>query len=147
MSVEAFRKASDTAKIRFSRDDEELNALIKTLWTESGVYCLEINSHTIRIGISGTGLGQRLRHHLKAAYGDSPSRSAQWPNHFQFHKRLIGHEFVVRYLVCSRTQSRLVERVLLAELGDGVLWEKLERRRRQGGPVDYGAVDALFRKA
>lgn len=144
LGVERFRALSRTAHVRYSRDDGALQSLMTSLQNVSGIYCLETGARVLRLGLSNAGIGKRLKHHLKEAYGDQPSRTRQWPDYHEFHRRLIGRPLVIRYLGCPREHTARIEAGLLRELGDRILWQQLKSDMRRNGTADWDAVTRLF---
>ena len=144
LSFERFRALSSTADVRYSRDDDALQGLMASLRTVSGIYCLENRGRVLRLGLSNSGIGKRMLHHLKEAYGDQPSRTRQWPDYYEFLRRAIGQPLVIRYLACPKERTARIERCLLDELGDRILWQKLKSEERRTGSVDWDAVARWF---
>jgi len=144
LDVQRFRALSRTVDVRYSRDDGALQSLMTSLQNVSGIYCLETGARVLRLGLSNAGIGKRLMHHLKESYGDQPSRTRQWPDYYEFHRRLIGRPLVIRYLGCPREHTARIEAGLLRELGDRVLWQQLKRDERRNGTADWDAVTRLF---
>ena len=91
----------------------------------------------LRIGLSGqrttrnetSGLGQRLRHHLDAAYGDQAARKAEFYDHFEFHSALIGRAMTIRWMTCAPEGLLQAELAAIHGAPSGVLWEQLRAER------------------
>jgi hypothetical protein len=103
----------------------------------TGIYGLVAAGRVLRIGLSGqrttrnetSGLGQRLLHHLDAAYGDQAARKAEFYDHFEFHGALIGRAMTIRWMACPPDGLLQAERAAIREAPGGVLWEQLRAER------------------
>lgn len=90
-----------------------------------------------RVGLAGqrtkrnetSGLGQRLLHHLDAAYGDQAARKAEFYDHFEFHSALIGHAMTICWMPCAPEGLRRAEHAAIKGAPGGVLWERLPTER------------------
>lgn len=157
MSDQAFWTEARCVGVRFERRDPPLERLIAELWHVSGIYSLEVAGHVLRIGLSGqrttrnetSGLGQRLLHHLDAAYGDQAARKAEFYEHFEFHAALIGRAMTIRWMPCPHETLRLAERAAIDGAPGGVLWERLrsERLAVKRDPARRGALANLVKAA
>ena len=91
----------------------------------------------IRVGLSGqrtkrnetSGLGQRLLHHLDAAYGDQAARKAEFYDHFEFHAALIGRPMTIRWMACAPETLRRAQLAAIRGAPGGVFWEELRAER------------------
>jgi hypothetical protein len=88
----SFWTDAQSVDVRFERRNARLERLISELRNTSGIYALVVGGNVVRLGLSGqrtkrnetSGLGQRLLHHLDAAYGDQAARKAEYYDHFEF---------------------------------------------------------------
>ena len=124
----SFREDARVETVTFSRADPAFAALAKRLASVTGVYSLEIGGNVLRVGQS-TQIGRRLNHHLHAAYGDARAPREEFPDHFEFHRELIGRKLTIRWLACSSEQRHALERAAIQEAAGGVVWEQLRTER------------------
>lgn len=140
MSELSFWTEARRVEVRFERRDPPLERLIAELRHVSGVYSLEVEGLVLRVGLSGqrttrnetSGLGQRLRHHLDAAYGDQAARKAEFYDHFEFHAELIGRTMTIRWMPCPHETLRDAERDAIQGAPGGVLWRAASLREVGG---------------
>lgn len=123
--------------VTFERRNPPLERLIADSRQVTGIYALVVGGKVLRVGLSGqrtkrnetSGLGQRLLHHLDAAYGDQAARKAEFYDHFEFHAALIGRAMTIRWIPCVPEGLRHAERAAIAGAPGGVLWERLRAER------------------
>jgi hypothetical protein len=150
MSESAFWIDAHSVDVRFERRNAPLEQLISALRSVSGIYALVVGGNVVRIGLSGqrtirnetSGLGQRLLHHLDAAYGDQAARKAEFYDHFEFHAALIGRAMTIRWMACAPDGLRRAERAAIQGAPGGVLWEQLrvERSAVKSDPGRHGEL-------
>jgi len=124
-------------EVMFNRGNAPLERLISDLRRVTGIYALVSGDTVLRIGLAGqrtkrnetSGLGQRLLHHLDAAYGDQASRKAEFYDHFEFHGALIGRAITIHWMACPPEDLREAERAAIRGAPGGVLWERLRVER------------------
>lgn len=137
MTEEAFWTQARRVDVVFERRNAPLERLISDLRHVTGIYGLVVAGQVVRVGLSGqrttrnetSGLGQRLLHHLDAAYGDQAARKAEFYDHFEFHAALIGRAMTIRWMPCAPEVLRQAERAAIHNAPGGVLWEQLRAER------------------
>jgi len=157
MTDQDFWSHARRVDVTFERRDPSLERLISDLRQVTGIYGLLIGSTVVRVGLAGqrtkrnetSGLGQRLVHHLDAAYGDQAARKAEFYDHFEFHSALIGRAMTICWTPCAPEGLRRAERAAIKGAPGGVLWERLptERLAVKRDPSRRGELAAKVRAA
>ena len=137
LTDQAFWTDAQLVDVIFERRNAPLEQLISDLRHVTGIYALVVAGKVVRVGLSGqrtkrnetSGLGQRLLHHLDAAYGDQASRKAEFYDHFEFHAALIGRAMTIRWMACAPEGLLQAERAAIQQAPGGVLWEQLRAER------------------
>jgi hypothetical protein len=118
--------ALDPTNPRFKR-------LVADLADKQGIYWLEHRGLVLKVGQSGkrggpgSGIGQRLAHHVGVAHRDVPSHRKCFPAWHSFMCALVGRTVTIRWQECSPSALRRLNEMERGAIADAdPLWERMK---------------------
>jgi hypothetical protein len=133
---------SGSAIVRLDPSDPAFRRLVAETATIPGLYWFQQGDVVLKVGQSGkragrgSGIGNRLSHHVGVAFKDLPSHRRDFPAWHAFMRALINRTVTIRWLECSPEELDATERAAIRDAPGGVLWESLrgERLELKGHP-------------
>jgi hypothetical protein len=143
--------ASGAETVRLDPNDPSFRRLVAETASIPGIYRFEHAELVLKIGQSGkrggpgSGIGNRLLHHVSVAFKDVPSHRRDFPAWHAFMRALIDRTVTIRWMECPREELDAVERAAIQDAPGGVLWESLraERTALKEDPAQYAEFTRL----
>jgi hypothetical protein len=121
--------------VRLDLNDPSFRRLVADTASAPGIYWFEHGELVLKVGQSGkrggrgSGIGNRLLHHVSVAHKDLPSHRRDFPAWHAFMRALINRTVTIRWVECPPEELDAVERVAIRDAPGGVLWESLRAER------------------
>src|SRR5262245_57915627 len=111
--------------------------LVGQLADKQGIYWLEHRGLVLKVGQSGkrggpgSGIGQRLAHHVGVAYRDVPSHRKCFPAWHSFMCALVGRTVTIRWQECAPAAVRRLNEIEREAIEDAnPLWERMKHENK-----------------
>jgi len=128
---------SGSATVRLDPNDPAFRKLVSATAAIPGLYWFEQDGLVLKVGQSGkragagSGIGNRLSHHVGVAFKDLPSHRRDFPAWHAFMRALINRTVTIRWQECSPVELDATERAAIRDAPGGVLWESLRAERTE----------------